>query len=325
MDSVPRLIVASFSRAKTQITLRNLPAEILKRVELWVVPSQKKEYAAEGYKVGRLITWPDDVDAIYKKRKFLSETVKEPFLMLDDDLQLMRWSRSASRYVIASEDPTAFVRVFDRHLLKLFDSHDSVSCSQKFMADQYVREHGLLKEGVPGFVVSGYNPGACDEVDFTRTTVLSDMNQGIQSLQTGKTSVTYFGIVFSQSNAKSLASSGCGSYRSTFMKVDAALRFLHYYPGIVTDFHPTKTENGGGLKLVKFMGRLKTGVKQKHRLESAASLERWVKTLGMDRPPKRLRWRMEEKAPQLVNRLQSAWQDAGFSGDFNNLPFGVNN
>ena len=317
-----RLIIASYGRPKHQITLRNLPEALLKRVELWVVPSQYKAYKAEGYKVKCITKWPDGIDAIFKKRKWLAKNIKEPFVMLDDDLQLMRWSKSANKYIIAKNDPERFVKVFENRFLTLLDKYDSIACAMKFMAEQHLEKSGLIKEGTPGYVVTGYNPGVCKEVDFTRTSVLSDMNQNIQILQQGKTSATFYGIVFSQSSAKALETSGCGTYRTDFMKIDAALRMLYYFSGIVTDFQPTKTVNGGGLKLIKYLGRLKTGVNSNHMDLSQQNRLGWIEKLGMDRSPKRIRWKMEEPVPDFMARLQEAWRDAGYKGKFDNIKLG---
>ena len=90
-----RYIIPSYGRSHLQKTLQNVPPDFLPHIELFVVPSEYKKYRKEWYgrKLKSIEVWPDHLDMIPKKRKWLAKNVNDNYMMLDDDLSLPVWSK----------------------------------------------------------------------------------------------------------------------------------------------------------------------------------------------------------------------------------------
>jgi hypothetical protein len=298
-----------------QITLQSLPPKLLPHVELFVVPSEVKAYRKGWYasKVKAINVWPEYVDCMPKKRKWLALNAGSDFMMMDDDLLLYNWIKDTQRYGKAIDNEKQFTKRFLETLPSLYDAGNSmVSVPMKFMADMHVKANGLYKNEDVGFVFTGFGKGKAKYVDFNKVFSFTDMSVPMQVLHRHHTSITYYGICFSQSSAKALATTGMSTYRTDFVKLDSALKMLQLFPGVVTGFRKTKVDNGGGISLEKRVSRLISGVNDIHIAKSQASVDAVCKLHGLSKPPKIFQYTDDMPRDEIIRTFQRNWDKVKF-------------
>ena len=297
-------------------TFETLPKRCLQHVELWVRPEEVKAYKAEWYanKVKKIFVWPDEIDCIAKKRKWLGDVYDKNFTLIDDDLSMYVWHPKMSKYVQASHAEKRFEREFLERFPSLFEDHWSASVPMKLFSDQKAKlltekTGKLISHDQLGYVFSGYRKGSLRNLRH-RTFVFTDLSLSIQAYKKTKSSVVYYGMCFQQSGAKELANTGVGTYRTDLVKKSEALKMMNLYPGIVTGFKANKVENGGGITIEKRMSRLKTGVKEEHIEKTLDKLEEILEQNGLFKVPKRFEIEFSTPRAEIERMIKKYWKEA---------------
>lgn len=303
-----RYIVLSYGRPDLQITLQSLPEKLLKHVELFVVPSEYKQYKKGWYasKVKKIECWPDHIDCAPKKRKWAAQNINEDYALFDDDVNLYVWSNKQSKYVKPEVLPKKFEREFLEEWPSLYSEYAGLSLATKFMADPFVREHGLIKENTVGFVVSGFRKGLAKNIQFNRTFAFTDIALPLQVFQNTKKSAIYYGLCYNHSAVKGLETTGMSSYRSDFVKMDSALKMAQLFPGIVTGAKETGNK-GGGVTLQKFFSRVISGVTEGHRAKSQEYIDSVCKEHGLRKPPKIFEYDDYMPRQEIIHEFKRNW------------------
>lgn len=307
-------IISSYGRPEHQKTLESLPAQCLSQVELWVRPEELKLYKKQWYssKVKTIRVWEPEIDCIAKKRKYLGDEYRKTYTLIDDDLTLYVWDPKLQKYVRAVDSEKRFIREFTHKFPSLFDDYQSASIPMKLFSDQrakQLQDVNLVAEHQIGYVFSGYKKNAMRNLSH-KVFVFTDLSLSLQQYQKTRSSVVYYGMCFQQSSAKVLATTGVGTYRSDFVKTDAALKMMKLYPGIVVDFKPNKEENGGGISIVKRLARIRKGITQSHKDESKANLRLKLKENGLKRTPARFEIEYDVSRDEIIEQLKRNWKDA---------------
>lgn len=284
-------IISSLGRAERMITLESMPARCLQHITLMVRPEELKIYKNQWYssKVRRISTWPEEVDCIAKKRKWLGEELGASFTLIDDDLSMYVFDRKLSKFVLASNKPKTFIKEFEETFPALFDHHKSVSLPMKLFSDQAATnllkvQGDLVKNNQLGYVFSGYQRGALSGLNHN-VFVFTDLNVSLQQFMRSGSSVVYYGMCFQQSGAKFLQSSGMSLYRSDLIKLDSALKMMKLYPGIITNFKANSEANGGGVSVSKQVRRVGR-VTEAHLKTAAQTLKGKLAEYGLTKVPK---------------------------------------
>lgn len=309
-----RFIVLSYGRPDLQITLKNLPPQVRKEVELWVVPDQYKEYRRNWKDTVKSIEcWPAHIDCVPKKRQWLAQNMDDRYFVIDDDISLYVWSPKDQRYHNALDAPKTFTHQFLDVMPGLYDEYDCVSMANKFMSDSFAKKSPtLIKKNTVGFVVTGFRPRvisrlkAKDKIWFNRTFMFTDIALPLQVLQATKSSIQYYGLVYNHSVVKALANTGTATYRDDFVKLDSALKMAQLFPGIVVG----ATENGnhgGGMTIKKFFGRAATGVSAANIAASEAFVEEFCSQHGLERPPKIFTYDDEVSRSEIIQEFKNNW------------------
>ena len=306
-----RYVIPSLGRAATQKTLESLPPGLLPHIELMVVPSDYADYKNQWYsdKVKSIECWPEYIDMMPKKRKWLAQNMGDDFLMLDDDLLLYAWNKTDLRYNRARDLPKAFTRRFLETIPAYFETHSMVSVPMKFMSDVYHKEKGIERTDI-GYVVTGMRKDAAAKVVFNTVFAFTDVSVPLQVYQAHKTAVVYYGLCFSQSKSKDNAITGMNSYRTPFIKADSAIKMLQLFPGIITDFYETKDQGGGGIGLSKRTSRILKGCTKAAFLQTKTNLEKWLLHYGLSKPPAHFQYEDEMPRAEIIAQLKRNWKAA---------------
>jgi hypothetical protein len=305
----------SYGRPRLQITLQNLPPKVQQQVELWVVPSQYKEYKREWASTVKSIeVWPTHIDCVPKKRQWLAQNMESNYFVLDDDVGMYVWDRRAGRYNTAKADPKAFAHEFLDVLPTLYDDHKCVSLASKFMAEQHARK-SLIKHNTVGFVVTGFCRGTIqklvkrDQLWFNKTFMFTDLAIPLQVLQATRSSVCYYGLVYNHSTVKELSVTGTATYRDDFVKLDSALKMARMFPGIVTGAKENGNR-GGGMTIQKWFQRAVKGVKPQHVQASKDYVRSVCEEHGLIKPPKIFQYPDEMPRDEIIATFKRNWKRA---------------
>lgn len=305
-----RFIVLSYGRPEVQLTLQNLPADLLNTVELWVVPSEYHLYKKQWYssKVKAIECWPAHIDCAPKKRKYAALNFHEDYMLMDDDLSLYVWSKKADKYVKPDVLPKKFQREWTETLPELFGKYAGVSLANKFMADPYVREHGLLKEHNIGYCVSGFAKKAPrQKLLYNRVFAFTDISLPLQMYQQTGNSLIYYGLCYNHAKHKILETTGMSAYRDDFVKLDSAMKMAQLFPGIVTGMKHTGN-HGGGVTLTKFFSRVKKGVTDSNKGASEAFLSQMMEQHQLRKLPKLFEYEDEMPRAEIIELFKKNWQ-----------------
>lgn len=303
----------SYGRPEKQLTLKNLPESCLEQVELWVVPSQYKQYSRQPYasKLKSIECWPKHIDMVPKKRAWaMKNFTDQPYLLIDDDLSLAAWSQKHDRYLSPKDAPKLFTKRFLEDTAEVFEKYDGVSYCSKFMAEQYIRkENTLIKPDYIGWVMTGFSPEAPRDIKYNRVTDFTDFCLPMQVQLKSRKSCVYYGISYNFSQAEYLATTGTNSYRTSFTQADSVLKLCRMFPGIVTGAKDTGNKSGG-LTLTKWLARAKGTVKEEHKQQSREYLESALEQYGLSRLPKM--WEYPDDMPRedIFKQLRANWKEA---------------
>lgn len=304
-----KYIIPSLGRASTQKTLESLPEDLLSHIDLMVTTAEYADYKNRWYssKVKSIECWPKHIDMMPKKRKWLCQNLNDDFMMLDDDLLLYSWNKKDLRYNRAKLAPKSFSRRFLETLPAYFESKALVSVPMKFMADVYHKEKGIERTDI-GYVVTGMKKNSSTTVKFNTVFAFTDLSVPLQIYQEHKTAVVYYGLCFSQSQAKENFSTGINSYRTSFIKVDSALKMLQLFPGIVTDFYETKDQGGGGIGISKRSSRILKGCTKAALAQTTDNLAKWLKHYKLSKPPVQFQYEDEMPRDEIIAQLKLNWK-----------------
>jgi hypothetical protein len=302
-----RYIIPSLGRPDFQVTLNSLPEHLLKYVELFVIEDEYKQYKKQSYasKLKAINVWPKHIDCMPKKRKWLAQNIKDDYVMMDDDLNLYSWV--GNRYVPAKKDVNRFTKRFMETFPALYEDYKAVGIPMKFFADQQVKANGLYKYNDVGFVFNGFAKGAAANVRFNQVFAFTDMAIPFQVLRKYKSSITYYGMCFSQSSARVLSTTGMSSYRTDFVKLDSALKMCQLYAGVVTGFKETKVDNGGGISLQKRVSRLIDGCTLDHVEKSHYFVHQFCQEHELSEPPDIFQYEDEMPRADIIAQFQTNW------------------
>ena len=316
-----RFIVLSYGRPDLQITLKNLPPQVRKEVELWVVPDQYKEYRRNWKDTVKSIEcWPPHIDCVPKKRQWLAQNMDDRYFVIDDDIGLYVWSPKDQRYHNALDKPKTFAHQFLDVMPSLYDKYACVSMANKFMSDSFAkRTPSLIKENTLGFVVTGFRPRVIDRLKskdkiwFNRTFMFTDIALPLQVLQATKSSIQYYGLVYNHSVVKALANTGTATYRDDFVKLDSALKMAQLFPGIVVGAEENGN-HGGGMTIKKFFGRATTGVSAANLKASADFVAEFCDRHGLTEPPKIFEYDDQTPRAEIIAQFKRNWNKKLKSG-----------
>jgi len=310
-----RYILLSYGRPHLQITLKNLPEEVRKSIEMWVVPSEYKVYKkAWGPVVKDIKVWPDHIDCVPKKRQWLARNIKESYMVFDDDISLSAWSNKHQRYLSPTVMPKLFARRFFDDLPQVFESYSGVSLSSKFMADQHAKK-SLIKENTLGFVASGFSSGVVGKLEakermwFNRTFMFTDVALPLQVLQQTKSSCLYYGLVYNHSSNKELLVTATATYRDDFVKMDSAIKMARLFPGIIVGAEENGNK-GGGMTLKKWFRRALTEPTDAHLNQSRVWVANTCASLGLSHPPKIFQYPDELPRAEIIEEFKTRWNQA---------------
>jgi hypothetical protein len=306
-----RYIVISYGRPEVQLTLQNLPPKLLPLVELMVVPSEYRAYRRGWYadKVKSIECWPDYIDCVPKKRKWAAQNIDDDYVLIDDDLSLYVWSPRENKFVRPEASLKRFEREFTEGLPSMFAKYPGVSLGNKFMADPWVRENGLEKSDNIGFVVSGFAQGAAKDILFNRVFAFTDISLPLQVYQNTGKSVVYYGLCYNHASHRSLATTGMGTYRDDFVKIDSAIKMARMFPGIVTGVKKTNAK-GGGATLTKFFSRVKRGVSEKNLEATQDFLDRMKERYRLRKLPKLFEYDDHMPRAEIIQTFKDNWKRA---------------
>lgn len=305
-------VVMSYGRPDVQLTLQNIPEKLLNTVELWVVPSEYKLYKKGWYasKVKSIECWPKHIDCAPKKRKYAALNFDEDYMLIDDDLSMYVWSNNQDKYVRPDVLPKKFEREWTEEVPSLFSKFGGVSLANKFMADPYVRENGVMRDHSIGYCFSGFSKKSPrDKLKYNRVFAFTDISLPLQMYQTTKNSLIYYGLCYNHASHKSLATTGMGAYRDDFVKIDSAMKMAQLFPGIVTGMKDTGNK-GGGVTLTKFFSRVKKGVTQSNLDATEKWLEEMKKQHGLKKLPKLFEYEDEMPREEIIQKFKSNWERA---------------
>jgi hypothetical protein len=308
-----RYVMLSYQRPTLCFSLKNLPDECINEIELFVVPSEYDQYKAQPYasKLKSITAWEPNIDMTSKKRKWFCENIKEPFIMLDDDLQFHVWKEG--KYHSALSEPTLFSKRFFNTLPSLFDKYSTVGLASKFMADPHVKAHGLLKEGALPTNVFGFTPSVASKFDHNWCVAYIDMSLLIQSAVLSKrNTVTYYGLAYSHSGSKELKTTGM-NYRDPIVMLDTVIRFARKFPGIVTGYRMTSKEKDRWL-MIKRPSRCGEAISPEHRQSSISFVREELSRLGMSRLPTQKVFSDFSSREEIINSIHNSWKESGYHG-----------
>lgn len=306
-----RYFVLSYGRPQLQITLKSMPESVLQHIELMIVPAEYEAYRDNGLsqKLKAIHAWPSYLDCVPKKRHWMAQNAKDNYILMDDDVNMYVWSKKENKFVPALREPKAFERHFLEGIPCQFDKFASVACANKFMADQYVRDNGLVKKNSVGFVVSGFRKGAAANVKVGRTFVYTDIDLPLQVYQDRGSSCQYYGIAYNHASNKALEATGTSTYRSEFVKMDSAVRMAMLYPGIVTGASQNNNK-GGGWTLQKYFSRVNKGVSDAAIQKSRDFVKELCKSHGLKRPPRPFAWDFKMPREKILDTYTRLWEEA---------------
>lgn len=286
-----RYIITSRGRSDYQLTLSSLPDELKKHVELWVPKSELSDYENSPHTQGveSIHTWPKAIDCIPKKRLHLAQTLKEPFMVLDDDLNLRVWVAAEGKYFGPDSSKKARSE-FTRHFLetapKLLDSFGYASFASKFMAESNIKKNGsLLARDAVGFCFSGFNKLSLRPDFHTKPFFFTDISMPLQVIQNDQPTAIHYGISYDMRSNKKLHSTGTTPYRDDITIKYSAIAMARMFPGIVTGLKYTGN-SGGGWSLEKGFSRATKGVTVNSLLKTHEFLRTIMKQEGLVRLPK---------------------------------------
>jgi len=251
-----QLFILSRDRWDYSPTVDTMPAEAMTFVTVMVPKDQYKQYrASPNFKGLTIECWPDYVDCVPKKRRYLYEKVKGAYMVIDDDLGIQVWSSRDQKYVPANSKPTLFMSKLDRMWDRL-DTADigTVGATNTFMASKRIKENGgqTVWPGLVPFCFAGF--GADRPKIKWRTFFFTDIAMPMQIMKQGGTSVTDFSIAYSMRNNKKLQTTGTSVYRDEATIKYSALALAKTVPGHVFGLKDTGN-NGGGWSLQKTFTR----------------------------------------------------------------------
>ena len=302
----------SYGRPDLQITLEKMPKNLLGQIELMVVPSEYKAYKRGWYanKVKSIECWPKEIDCAPKKRKWAALNIRDDYMLMDDDISLYVWSDKAQKFVPPDTAPRQFEREFMENIPELFSKYPGISLGSKFMADPWVRENGKIKENNVGFVVSGFSKDAPrDKVLYNRVFAFTDISLPLQMYQLTGKSLIYYGLCYNHSANKKLVSTGMGTYRDDFVKMDSAVKMARMFPGVVTGMKDTGN-NGGGVTLTKFFSRVQKGVSENNILASQKFIKETCMSQGLKRVPRLFEYEDDMPRSQIIQLFKDNWEAA---------------
>lgn len=293
------------------ITISSIPDIHLSQVELWVRPEEYRAYKSQDYasKLKEIHVWPEHIDCAFKKRKWFCENVgqSDDFMMLDDDVRLSAWSVKQNRYLPAKTNPKLFDRYFSDVFPNLFSKYQHVAAANKFMANPYINEKGLLKERAVGPVVWGFAKGATSHVKHNRVFGYADMYIPYQVFKkyNGNT-VVHYGICFGHDNRPELRTTGI-HYRSPLIMVDTIMKLAHYMPGVVTGYRMTGKDEDRWL-MIKHMSRVLKGVTPANLQASKTFIDEECVKRGLSRAPDKYVYDDETPRDEIIARIRANWK-----------------
>jgi hypothetical protein len=304
--------VLSYGRPEVQLTLQNIPASLLHTVELWVTPKEYTAYKAGWYasKVKSINCWPTYIDCAPKKRKWAALNFNEDYMLIDDDLSLYVWSKKHDKFVKPELSPKRFEREWLEEIPSLFSTFPGVSLGNKFMADPYVRENGVMKPNNVGFCFSGFaKDSPKDKLLYNRVFAFTDISLPLQMFQRTGKSLIYYGLCYNHASHPTLATSGMSSYRDDFVIIDSAIKMGQLFPGIVTGLKNTGNK-GGGATLTKFFSRVKKKVSDNNLKATEKWLEEMKAYYGLSRLPKLFEYDDHMPRADIIELFQWHWKRA---------------
>lgn len=313
-----RWCIMSYQRPKLQVTINSIPDKFLSQVELWVRPEEYKLYKKESYasKLKKIHVWENHMDFMPKKRKFFCQQVgkKDDFMMMDDDVRLRVWNTKEQRYVSGHDDPRLFEKYFCDVFPGLFEKYDHVAAANQFMANPYIKAHGLEKVGTTGPVVWGFAKGAACDLKFSRTFGYQDMYipWQVQNATKGKT-IVHYGIAFGHDNRPELEATGIGHVKPLLM-VDTIMKLAHLMPGIVTGYKMTGKDEERWC-MIKWPSRVLKGVNEQHLQQSKDFIAEECKKQGLLRRPKIFEFEDEMPKAEIIAQIYANWRAAKVKKD----------
>jgi hypothetical protein len=273
-----KLIITSRDRHDYAPTFESLPDILKSCVEVWVPKDQYKLYRGSARYTGATIEcWPDYVDCIPKKRRYLYENVADPYLVLDDDLGLSTWSAKQLKYVPAKLMPTRFTRGVESIFGDL-DSAIVAGATNTFMASKRILETGELEHGAVPFCFAGFAEKAKRPDLEYNAFFFTDIAMPLQCIIAGGRVVTNARIAYSMRDNQKLRQSGTNKYRTPELIVYSAMAMAKQFPGYIHALDYTGN-HGGGFTLRKTFTR--PNVKRTEKF-----LEEFMNLHAMSRMPK---------------------------------------
>lgn len=296
------------------VTLESLPESCLPFIDLYVMESEYKEYSSQWYasKVRKIHPLPAIMDCLSKKKKLFYQTIKGPYILIDDDLFLFSWSVKEQRFVKAKEAPKPFTSRFLGELPELLELFNMVSCAQRSMSTTTAAKKSKVSVNRIGSAMAGYAATRPQDIWFNKILFTLDQPIPLQNFQRTKSSCEYTGLAFNQSWAKALSTSGTAAQRNLFLTMNDALKCVQLFPGVVTDF---VGNNGikGDLALHRKPSRIPRGVKPEHVAASEAFVSEFVNHNGLKHAPKIFDYEDLQPFADIVHQVEVNWKRSGGS------------
>jgi hypothetical protein len=237
-------------------TMSTMPDALKEYVTVMVPHDQLKQYQnSELFQhVKDIKAWIPFIDCVPKKRRYLYENVKGPYIVLDDDLGLVQWNTDTEKFDPLTKKPNLFMRRVERMWKDLeCGSSMSVGAANTFMTSKRIKEQGKLwwPDQVP-FCFAGY--GAKRPKLQWNQFFFTDIAIPMQLMAMGHPVTTYAALAYNMRNNKKLQTTGTSVYRNEDVIKYSALALSRMMPGYVFGLKDTGN-NGGGWSLQKTFTR----------------------------------------------------------------------
>lgn len=293
---------------------------MISKITLTVVPSEYKAHKKEWYasKVKELVAYPEGVDCIAKKRKWLAHnSAGSKFYIIDDDVEFLVWSSKADNHLCAKDHPKGFALLQDyllEGLPEVFDKDRAVATfSGRFMAKMTLRDKGPISNSV-GYCAVMYRKSDAVKMEYNRMMFYNDADLVMQSLvMTGKKPVQHLGVIIQKRNTKKFDGTGADVYRNDVLVNDSLTRIVRYQRGRVYGRKPPNDHSLQNRLSLSYQNAYKWSSLSKSRQaelieRSRLGVEEMLEGFKLEALPPLFTFEYEEPRQEIINRITSDWK-----------------
>jgi hypothetical protein len=228
-----QLIITTHGRKDQQLTVQNLPKELMSRTTL-VCPKREYGYLRDMRNDYDVVVQPDPDWYLNKKREWvIEEWVRrghDKIVLLDDDLRFAT-RKSKDDWHLRPIAGKELIDEFQRMEDKLGPEFPHVGFAQR-QGNNTIKEAGWKIPGKQVCMMGYYLPVVAKEVRWDQLTLRTDMWATLQLLLKGYPNAVWTETVHDQRAFD--APGGCQRYRTVELLNSEAEKFASMYPGYVS-------------------------------------------------------------------------------------------